>query len=300
MEARRFVILKYVWALAVLVIPGLSFASGPIVYPAPSPVNPSGVMTIGLTAPIVTLTDGGLVFQSRTAGEAGAISWDDTGKKLQFGVAGGVYICYGSTVDCTGGDTGEIGGGFASFSNYLIPGGGFMFAPLYISSVKNGFMLNNGGYEFLDNSIPAGWLHEDGTTGEVSLQTGMGRAGGTPSGVGYLFDSYAAYTGTIAQWSINGSGKATIDSNGVSFTGTAPHPIATDQTVAQGIQHGTAALSSGAHTVTFSPAFSTTPVICTCADSSAIAAVKCVANATAVILGGTGTDNVSWICMGPK
>jgi hypothetical protein len=293
------------FALVVVLFAMMAYASGPSLnspLPTPSAVNAAGVSSVALTAPQETLTDGGLVFTSPTSGEAGPIFWQESTKKLFFGNTSGAYVCMGTSVDCTGGATGEFGGGYASFSNYLIPGGGLMFAPLFISSSENGPMLNNGGYLFLDNSIPAGWLHEDGTSGELFLQTGFGRAGGTPSGTGYLFDSYAAYSGTIAQFDVHGVAEASINSSGIFFSGTLPVPVVLGQSVAAAIEYGTQALTAGGATVTFGTAFSTTPVICTCTDNNVTTptAVGCTANATALILKGTSTDTIDWVCIGKK
>lgn len=63
-------------------------------------------------------------------------------------------------------------------------------------------------------------------------------------------------------------------------------------------QVGTVSLTSGAATVTFSPAFSSTPT-CTCVDQTAAHTQTCTPSATQlVITGGTGTDSIKWQCIG--
>jgi hypothetical protein len=60
---------------------------------------------------------------------------------------------------------------------------------------------------------------------------------------------------------------------------------------------GTATLSSGAATVTFTPSYQVAPT-CQCVDTTAAAAVKCTPTAGSLAIAGTGTDVISYVCEG--
>lgn len=75
--------------------------------------------------------------------------------------------------------------------------------------------------------------------------------------------------------------------------------IVASATTQQYTEFGTVTLSTGAGTATFAPAYSSTPN-CVCSDATAAAAVKCSQTATTITVAGTGSDNVSWLCVGPQ
>lgn len=68
--------------------------------------------------------------------------------------------------------------------------------------------------------------------------------------------------------------------------------------VAQAIEFGSTALSSGAATATFARAFTAAPK-CICQDTTAAATVQCSTSTTTLTLAnGTGTDSITWFCIG--
>ena len=99
------------------------------------------------------------------------------------------------------------------------------------------------------------------------------------------------------------NGQAGYQQNGTAlaqYCGTTTSCSNTAEPLARQIV-GKVALSGGTATVTgFSPAFtSSSSFICTATDSTSLAAVKIVnASASSVTISGTGTDTISYICIG--
>jgi Pectate lyase superfamily protein len=65
-----------------------------------------------------------------------------------------------------------------------------------------------------------------------------------------------------------------------------------------GVSSGTARLSAGSGSHTFSTPYSTAPV-CVASDQTAASAVQVTATTNAVIFAGSGTDLISWVCTPP-
>jgi hypothetical protein len=61
---------------------------------------------------------------------------------------------------------------------------------------------------------------------------------------------------------------------------------------------GRVTLSGGSATQALTGPYSTPPIV-TCSDTTALAAVKCVASTTAITFTGTGTDVINYILIGP-